>query len=116
MAASSASTPRDGPTGVTTRPTAPCGSRTRSTAWWTAAGPSTGCPEMADLTGPDRARYVRAMFSGITARYDLMNTVMSAGLDAAWRRTAVRVVAPTPGGLALDVACGTGALTRELAR
>lgn len=71
---------------------------------------------MADLTGQDRARYVRAMFAGITGRYDLMNTVMTAGLDAAWRRTAVRVVQPNPGGLALDVACGTGGLTRELAR
>jgi demethylmenaquinone methyltransferase/2-methoxy-6-polyprenyl-1,4-benzoquinol methylase len=71
---------------------------------------------MADLTGDARARYVRSMFAGIVGRYDLMNAVMTAGLDAAWRRTAVRIVAPTPGGLALDAACGTGALTRELAR
>src|SRR5262245_10998834 len=71
---------------------------------------------MADLTGEARARYVRAMFGGIVGRYDLMNALMTAGLDAAWRRTAVRIVAPTPGGLALDAACGTGALTRELAR
>ncbi len=71
---------------------------------------------MAELTGEARARYVRAMFSRIVRRYELMNTVMTAGLDAAWRRTTVRVLQPTPGGLALDVACGTGSLTRELAR
>src|SRR5438094_8488248 len=71
---------------------------------------------VAHLTGDARARYVRSMFGAIVGRYDLMNAVMTAGLDAAWRRTAVRIVAPTAGGVALDAACGTGALTRELAR
>lgn len=71
---------------------------------------------MADLTGEERARYVRSMFGGIVEHYDLMNTLMTFGHDVAWRRTTVRLVAPTAGGLALDVACGTGALTRELAR
>ena len=56
------------------------------------------------------------MFDRIAPVYDAMNTVMTAGLDARWRRAATRAAALRPGMDALDVACGSGALTRELAR
>jgi demethylmenaquinone methyltransferase / 2-methoxy-6-polyprenyl-1,4-benzoquinol methylase len=59
---------------------------------------------------------VRAMFDRIAPIYDRMNTVMTAGLDAGWRRAAVRAAKLRPGMSAVDVACGSGALTRELAR
>ena len=56
------------------------------------------------------------MFDRIAPIYDAMNTVMTAGLDARWRRAAVGAAQLAGGGAAVDVACGTGALTRELAR
>jgi demethylmenaquinone methyltransferase/2-methoxy-6-polyprenyl-1,4-benzoquinol methylase len=56
------------------------------------------------------------MFDRIAPVYDRMNTVMTLGLDAAWRRAAVRASGLRPGMAAVDVACGSGALTRELAR
>lgn len=56
------------------------------------------------------------MFDRIAPIYDAMNTVMTAGLDARWRRAAAAAAALEPGGAAVDVACGSGALTRELAR
>lgn len=56
------------------------------------------------------------MFDRIAPIYDRMNTVMTAGLDARWRRAAARATHLRPGMGALDVACGSGALTRELAR
>ena len=59
---------------------------------------------------------VRGMFDRIAWRYDLVNTVLSGGTDQLWRRAAARATAVTEGGAALDVACGTGALTRALAR
>jgi len=59
---------------------------------------------------------VRSMFDRIAPIYDAMNTVMTAGLDAGWRRAATRATGLRPGMSALDVACGSGALTRELAR
>jgi demethylmenaquinone methyltransferase/2-methoxy-6-polyprenyl-1,4-benzoquinol methylase len=59
---------------------------------------------------------VRAMFDRIASRYELMNTIMTLGMDAAWRRRAVRAARLGPGMRAVDVACGTGSLTRELAR
>lgn len=60
--------------------------------------------------------YVRQLFSKIAHRYDLMNTLLSFNLDKYWRRIAVEKSAVRPGGLALDVCCGTGMLTLGLAR
>ena len=56
------------------------------------------------------------MFDRIARRYDLVNTVLSAGTDAGWRRRAARETGLADGGSALDVACGSGKLTAELAR
>jgi demethylmenaquinone methyltransferase / 2-methoxy-6-polyprenyl-1,4-benzoquinol methylase len=56
------------------------------------------------------------MFDRIARRYDTVNTVLSAGTDGGWRRRAARETGLRPGGTALDVACGSGKLTAELAR
>jgi demethylmenaquinone methyltransferase/2-methoxy-6-polyprenyl-1,4-benzoquinol methylase len=55
------------------------------------------------------------MFDRIARRYDRVNTVLSAGTDGGWRRRAARETGLRAGGSALDVACGSGKLTRELA-
>src|SRR5579864_8276581 len=59
---------------------------------------------------------VRSMFDRIARRYDRVNTVLSAGTDSGWRRRAAREAGIAGGGSALDVACGSGKLTAELAR
>jgi demethylmenaquinone methyltransferase/2-methoxy-6-polyprenyl-1,4-benzoquinol methylase len=59
---------------------------------------------------------VRAMFDRIAGFYDLMNSVMTAGLHHRWRARAADLAALEPGDNALDVACGTGDLAIELAR
>lgn len=59
---------------------------------------------------------VQAMFDRIARRYDLLNTLLSGGVDARWRRAAARETGLEAGGSALDVACGSGRLTAELAR
>lgn len=56
------------------------------------------------------------MFDRIARRYDRANAVLSMGQDRRWRRVAVRSSGAKPGDAALDVACGTGALTRALSR
>ena len=56
------------------------------------------------------------MFDRIARRYDLVNTVLSGGTDASWRRKAARETGLKAGGSALDVACGSGKLTADLAR
>ena len=66
-------------------------------------------------TGTLPADSVRAMFDRIAGVYDLMNTVMTAGLHHQWRSRAVDLARVGPGTRALDVATGTGDLAIELA-
>jgi demethylmenaquinone methyltransferase / 2-methoxy-6-polyprenyl-1,4-benzoquinol methylase len=65
---------------------------------------------------PEFAGQVRTMFDRIAGVYDLMNTAMTAGMHHRWRRRAVDRARLRPGDHALDVCCGTGDLTLELAR
>jgi demethylmenaquinone methyltransferase / 2-methoxy-6-polyprenyl-1,4-benzoquinol methylase len=67
-------------------------------------------------SGTQRALLVREMFDRIAGRYDLMNTVMTAGLNRLWNKKVVGATGLEPGGRALDLACGTGTLTRDLAK
>ena len=62
------------------------------------------------------AEAVRAMFDRIAPRYDLVNTVLSGGIDGRWRRRAAAATLLATGQSALDVACGSGRLTAELSR
>ncbi len=74
-----------------------------------APGPGSATPLP---TGAEKTARVRAMFDTIAPRYDLMNRLMTFGLDQAWRRGAVAALALPPGALVLDLACGTGDLSR----
>jgi demethylmenaquinone methyltransferase / 2-methoxy-6-polyprenyl-1,4-benzoquinol methylase len=56
------------------------------------------------------------MFDRIAGVYDLLNTVMTAGLHHRWRERAADLARVGPGARVLDVATGTGDLALELAR
>lgn len=62
------------------------------------------------------AEALRAMYGAIAHRYDLLNNVLSFNQANSWRRFAADRSGLGPGGCGLDVACGTGLLTLELAR
>jgi demethylmenaquinone methyltransferase/2-methoxy-6-polyprenyl-1,4-benzoquinol methylase len=66
--------------------------------------------------GEEKARSVRDLFDAIAGRYDLVNRVMTFGMDMGWRRRAIRDLRLPGGALVLDLACGTGDFCRELAR
>jgi demethylmenaquinone methyltransferase / 2-methoxy-6-polyprenyl-1,4-benzoquinol methylase len=55
------------------------------------------------------------MFDRIAGRYDLLNSVMTAGLHHKWRQRAADRAELSPGDSVLDVCCGTGDLAFELA-
>ncbi len=65
--------------------------------------------------GEEKARAVRRLFDTISPRYDLVNRVMTFGMDVGWRRRTVRELRLPGRSLVLDLACGTGDLCRELA-
>ena len=62
------------------------------------------------------SQWLRGMFSRIAPHYDLTNTVISAGLDQAWRRRLAQGVARHVIQTVLDVACGTGGVIAQLAQ
>lgn len=64
----------------------------------------------------EKERFVHAVFSSIAHRYDLLNTVLSFNQDKFWRKFTVDHSGLMPGGKGLDVCCGTGMLTLELAK
>ena len=66
--------------------------------------------------GRAKQELVRAMFDSIAPRYDLVNRLMTFGLDASWRRQAIAMLEVPPGSVVLDVGCGTGDLSRNLRR
>jgi len=76
---------------------------------------------MTDTTQPSRqsaefSEQVQSMFDRIAGRYDLLNSLMTAGLHHAWRVRAADRAEVGPGDSVLDVCCGTGDLAFELAR
>lgn len=65
-------------------------------------------------TGDDKVASVRTMFDTIAPRYDMVNRIMTFGLDVRWRkRTVVDLALPT-GSVIADLACGTGDFCRTL--
>tara|TARA_B100002051_G_C16566300_1_gene550249 strand:+ start:110 stop:847 length:738 start_codon:yes stop_codon:yes gene_type:complete len=63
--------------------------------------------------GPKKIK-VRQMFDKISSNYDLMNRIISAGVDIKWRKNVVKLIAPKKPKKILDVATGTGDLAIAL--
>lgn len=59
---------------------------------------------------------VAGVFSSVARRYDLMNDLMSMGIHRLWKRFAVDLAGVRPGETVLDVAGGTGDLTKAFRR
>lgn len=64
---------------------------------------------------PGKKQKVEKMFNDIAPRYDLLNHVLSAGIDIRWRKEVRKLLEPIKPMQILDVATGTGDLAIELA-
>jgi demethylmenaquinone methyltransferase/2-methoxy-6-polyprenyl-1,4-benzoquinol methylase len=74
-------------------------------------------PGASDLPNASEKRArVREMFDTIAPRYDLVNRLMTFGLDTRWRQRTIDLLGLTAPSHVVDVGCGTGDLARALAR
>ncbi len=64
----------------------------------------------------EKKRYIRSMFDSIVPTYDLLNRVLSGGIDNFWRKDLVKMTAGPESKRILDLCCGTGDLTRQLVK
>ncbi len=67
-------------------------------------------------TPEDKTDFVRTMFDAIAQRYDLVNRLITLGLDHGWRQRAVSRLGLERDSLVLDLGCGTGDFLREMTR
>lgn len=63
----------------------------------------------------EKTRHVREVFDSVADNYDLMNDLMSFGIHRLWKRFAINMAGLKPGQQVLDLAGGTGDLTRLMA-
>jgi demethylmenaquinone methyltransferase/2-methoxy-6-polyprenyl-1,4-benzoquinol methylase len=70
--------------------------------------------QLPDLTEIKKTK-MKGIFDSLARNYDLANTIMSLGMHHYWRRHAVARTGLKPGEKALDLCCGTGMITADLA-
>ena len=68
-----------------------------------------------DVPESQKAEKVAEVFHSVAAKYDLMNDVLSGGLHRLWKRFTIELSGVRPGNRVLDIAGGTGDLTRKFA-
>lgn len=66
--------------------------------------------------GPEKDRFIRDMFAEIVPRYDLLNRVLTFGMDLRWRRKLAAGLDLHTGDMVLDLATGTGDVVAAVLR
>ena len=69
-----------------------------------------------DVPVEEKAGMVADVFHSVAGKYDIMNDAMSLGIHRLWKQFAISQTGARPGQTVLDIACGTGDLTRKLSR
>ncbi len=64
----------------------------------------------------EKKRFIRGVFDSIVPTYDLLNRLLSAGIDRSWRKFVLEKAGDLRGKKALDLCCGTGDLSIKLYR
>lgn len=69
-----------------------------------------------DNTPEQRKKFIQNLFDSIVPTYDLLNRVLSGGIDMIWRINLFRHIKSIRGRRVIDLCCGTGDISRLLAR
>jgi demethylmenaquinone methyltransferase/2-methoxy-6-polyprenyl-1,4-benzoquinol methylase len=69
-----------------------------------------------DVPTDDKVKMVRGVFDSVAIKYDLMNDLMSFGIHRIWKRITIQLSGVREGSQVLDLAGGTGDLTRLFSR
>lgn len=64
----------------------------------------------------DKVKKVAEVFTSVASKYDLMNDLMSVGIHRAWKKFTIELSGVRAGQQVLDIAGGTGDLTRQFAK
>ena len=64
----------------------------------------------------EKVKKVKGVFDSVAGNYDIMNDVMSMGVHRLWKRHAIELSGIRPGNVVLDLAGGTGDLTKAFAK
>lgn len=64
----------------------------------------------------DKVKRVKGVFDSVAGNYDIMNDVMSMGIHRLWKRQTIDLSGVRPGNKVLDLAGGTGDLTKAFAK
>ncbi|WP_127471094.1 bifunctional demethylmenaquinone methyltransferase/2-methoxy-6-polyprenyl-1,4-benzoquinol methylase UbiE [Thiomicrorhabdus aquaedulcis] len=64
----------------------------------------------------EKVKKVKGVFDSVAGNYDIMNDVMSMGIHRLWKRHTIELSGIRPGQVVLDLAGGTGDLTKEFAK
>jgi demethylmenaquinone methyltransferase/2-methoxy-6-polyprenyl-1,4-benzoquinol methylase len=70
--------------------------------------------ERMDADPHEKKLFIRQLFDAVVPTYDVLNRVLSLGIDQTWRRAAIRNLSPLSGKRVIDLCCGTGDLSRLL--
>ncbi len=70
----------------------------------------------ATVDAAEKAKRVKGVFDSVASNYDVMNDLMSGGMHRIWKRFAVEVCQLRPGERVLDLAGGTGDLSKLMAK
>ena len=65
-------------------------------------------------TGKDKKKFVKKMFDDISSNYDMLNRILSFGIDKSWRKKLIKSMDIISGQYILDVATGTGRTLQQI--
>ncbi len=70
----------------------------------------------AEVPLEEKVKKVKGVFDSVSSNYDIMNDVMSMGVHRLWKRHTIELSGIRPGNVVLDLAGGTGDLTKAFAK